>query len=178
MIVEYCEFGNLRHFLMSNRDYFVNQLNPITGEIDKSITHNITNGQAYQNVDIISSAIKQQEYLKNGSIRYVDLLHQSTSSDSDYINTGGESNGSVNPNPSSDPKMLTFNNRNYIGSRASQSSITSKRAFFRNNYQKAQEVATSDLLCYAFQCARGMDYLTSRKASLNSVFFLFEFLTF
>ena len=28
VIVEYCEFGNLRHFLMSNRDSFINELEP------------------------------------------------------------------------------------------------------------------------------------------------------
>lgn len=28
VIVEYCEFGNLRHFLLSNRDTFLNELEP------------------------------------------------------------------------------------------------------------------------------------------------------
>lgn len=28
VIVEYCEFGNLRHFLLSNRDTFINELEP------------------------------------------------------------------------------------------------------------------------------------------------------
>ena len=28
VIVEFCEFGNLRHFLMANRETFVNELEP------------------------------------------------------------------------------------------------------------------------------------------------------
>lgn len=28
VIVEYCEFGNLRHFLLSNRETFINELEP------------------------------------------------------------------------------------------------------------------------------------------------------
>lgn len=43
VIVEYCEFGNLRHFLMSNRSLFVNQLNEVTGQIDRTIQLRCTN---------------------------------------------------------------------------------------------------------------------------------------
>lgn len=41
VIVEYCEFGNLRHFLLSNRDHFVDQLDPTTGHIDPAKLHEL-----------------------------------------------------------------------------------------------------------------------------------------
>lgn len=40
VIVEYCQFGNLRHYLIANRDNFINQLNPLNGKIDRSIIRN------------------------------------------------------------------------------------------------------------------------------------------
>ena len=121
---------------------------------------NYLSRETYQNVDIVNSSIKSTEYLKNGgAIRYVDLLHQSSiESTNDYINTSG-SNGSV-PHKISDTSLLAYYNHSYVGCRT-----LSKKKLVGNNsqYQKAQVVTTSDLLCYAFQCARGMEYLTYRK---------------
>lgn len=37
VMVEYCRFGNLRHYLLSHRNYFVDQINYETGLIDASI---------------------------------------------------------------------------------------------------------------------------------------------
>lgn len=37
VIVEYCRYGNVQNFLQKHRTYFVDQINPITDEIDPSI---------------------------------------------------------------------------------------------------------------------------------------------
>lgn len=37
VIVEYCRFGNIQNFLQKHRSFFVNQINPETDEIDRSI---------------------------------------------------------------------------------------------------------------------------------------------
>lgn len=37
VIVEYCRFGNVQNFLQKHRDYYVDQINPETDEIDCSI---------------------------------------------------------------------------------------------------------------------------------------------
>ncbi|KAK8769536.1 hypothetical protein V5799_013999, partial [Amblyomma americanum] len=37
VIVEYCKFGNLRHYLLRHRESFINQLNPETGKVDPDI---------------------------------------------------------------------------------------------------------------------------------------------
>lgn len=37
VIVEYCRFGNVQNFLLKNREFFVDQVNPETDEIDTTI---------------------------------------------------------------------------------------------------------------------------------------------
>ncbi|RWS19829.1 vascular endothelial growth factor receptor-like protein, partial [Leptotrombidium deliense] len=37
VIVEFCRCGNLREYLLARREYFVNQINPITGLIDNKV---------------------------------------------------------------------------------------------------------------------------------------------
>lgn len=39
VIVEYCRFGNLRHYLLRHRGNFIDQINPETGEIDMAVRH-------------------------------------------------------------------------------------------------------------------------------------------
>ncbi|KAK8785508.1 hypothetical protein V5799_008125 [Amblyomma americanum] len=39
VIVEYCKFGNLRHYLLRHRGRFINQLNPETGRVDPDICY-------------------------------------------------------------------------------------------------------------------------------------------
>lgn len=39
VIVEYCKFGNLRHYLLRHRERFVNQLNPETGKVDPDMCY-------------------------------------------------------------------------------------------------------------------------------------------
>ncbi|KAK8759242.1 hypothetical protein V5799_003128 [Amblyomma americanum] len=39
VIVEYCKFGNLRHYLLRHRERFINQLNPETGRVDPDICY-------------------------------------------------------------------------------------------------------------------------------------------
>lgn len=37
VIVEYCRFGNVQNFLLKHREYFINQINPETDQIDPTI---------------------------------------------------------------------------------------------------------------------------------------------
>lgn len=37
MIVEYCRYGNLHNYLLRHRKDFINQIDPVTGQIDPSI---------------------------------------------------------------------------------------------------------------------------------------------
>lgn len=38
VIVEYCKYGNLRDFLLKQRDNFISQIDEVTGQLDFSIT--------------------------------------------------------------------------------------------------------------------------------------------
>lgn len=43
VIVEFCKYGNAHNYLLSHRHKFVDQLDPVTGEIDLSKTSAIEN---------------------------------------------------------------------------------------------------------------------------------------
>ncbi|KAH7643343.1 vascular endothelial growth factor receptor 3 [Dermatophagoides farinae] len=212
VIVEYCQFGNLRHYLIANRDNFINQLNPLTGKVDRSIIRINNNGiqqsVLYQNVDILTPHTPDSPSNKerfdyfianngNGSaamagISYVDLLNRqmaNTSSSNggvDYINTAITNpiitttniNGIVNVSSTG----VAYYNNNYgspgicnknfsvVGNGQSKrpSSSSSSNRFQRqwssiSQRRQGRTVTTSDLICWAFQCSRGMDYLTMRK---------------
>lgn len=48
IIVEYCEYGNVQNLLMKNRKYFINQINPETDKIDKSIQEKRSSACEYE----------------------------------------------------------------------------------------------------------------------------------
>ncbi|KAJ6224976.1 hypothetical protein RDWZM_003521 [Blomia tropicalis] len=131
VIVEFCEFGNLRHFLYTNRDSFINELEqppPLYGD--------------YQNFEFIQSQLNHR--------RSTEPSTPSTP------NTPNENN--INTNGGQGSPLAYFNHNYVSGNSSFTSSFTFKRP--RSN---ATRVSTSDLKCFAFQCARGMEYLTSRK---------------
>lgn len=168
VIVEYCKYGNLRHYLLAYRDSFVNQLNPKTGLIDPTIKtvqkvrkqSNSTNGRSpvYENV-FAANGIANPNYAtsqtsginpKKESVRYADILHnqQSGSYSNGYI-TSVNSNGATTQDTGQDSSSGT-NSGGYRGESAHKKT-------------KDKVVTTCDLLCFAFQCARGMQYLAHRK---------------
>ncbi|CAG2168317.1 unnamed protein product [Oppiella nova] len=115
VIVEYCKFGNLRHYLLAYRDSYVNQLNANTGLIDPTIKtiqdmkkhSNSMNGRTpvYENV-FAANGITNPNYttsshmtainVKKESVRYADILHNqhSGSYTNGYI-TSVNSNGNT-----------------------------------------------------------------------------------
>lgn len=134
VIVEFCEFGNLRHFLYTNRDSFINELEqppPLYGD--------------YQNFEFIQSQLNHRRSTEPSTPSTPNTPNENN------INTNG---GQGSP--------LAYFNHNYV---SGNSSFTSSFPFKRPR-SNATRVSTSDLKCFAFQCARGMEYLTSRKVML------------
>lgn len=43
VIVEFCRFGNLQHYLLRHRDSYINQVDAITGKINYNIGSNVLN---------------------------------------------------------------------------------------------------------------------------------------
>jgi len=173
VIVEYCKFGNLRHYLLAYRDSFVNQLNSQTGLIDPNIQTiqekiKISNVNSkispnYENV-FAANGINNPNYAptqiatitKKDTVRYADIMHQqSESCTNGYINT------SSNTGQETGCDSASGTGSGYKG--------VSIRKTAKNNV-----LTTSDLLSFAFQCALGMQYLANRKVLKVSVFIFFN----
>lgn len=107
VILEYCEHGSLRQFLLNNRTNFINQLDLETGEIDTNILEK--QYYNYANEEAINSMQRESDDC------YLELT------------TGVESRASMKKKSSTEP------------------------------------ITSTDLVCFAFQISRGMEYLASRK---------------
>ncbi|XP_035226687.1 vascular endothelial growth factor receptor 3-like [Stegodyphus dumicola] len=156
VIVEYCCFGNLRHFLLKHKGTFIDQLDHQSGQLDPSISTlpgspflNIKDNMAvYSN--ILGIAMDNPTYSEQ-SLNYADLAHQQVTNDS---GTGI----SVLTNPSGS----SINDR-YFRNSFSLSPVGCGSECCNEESAKNHFITTCDLLCFAFQCARGMEYLASRK---------------
>lgn len=110
VILEYCEHGSLRQFLLNNRPNFINQLDLETGEIDTNILEK--QDYNYANEEVINSMRREPA---DSSDCYLELT------------TGEQSRASIKKRSTIDP------------------------------------ITSTDLVCYAFQISRGMEYLAARK---------------
>ncbi|XP_071035506.1 vascular endothelial growth factor receptor 3 [Parasteatoda tepidariorum] len=136
VIVEYCCYGNLRHFLLKHKGSYLNQLDH--RQLDASLPASPLFKDNMLGMD--NPTYRQQ------SLNYADLAHHQGVNDS---GTGI----SVFTSPSGS----TTTSERYLRSAFSLPSST------EDNWNEEAGITTCDLLCFAFQCARGMEYLASRK---------------
>ncbi|XP_013790768.1 vascular endothelial growth factor receptor kdr-like [Limulus polyphemus] len=158
MIVEYCQYGNLRHYLLQHQQNYINQINPKTGKIDPNIStlpgstrlkdKNKENYFQYRSIDSVM-AVENPTY-KNKSLKYVELMHGQTS---DFTSYSGEVNMSESVEFTDVNNSGSTVNSEYIGRDSVKEEGKNSDVF----------VSTCDLLCWAFQVSRGMEYLESRK---------------
>lgn len=136
VIVEYCHFGNLHNYLLRHRDNFIDQIDPTTGKLDVNI------GQ-----DILSKANN-----------YDDV--NSHSNNSDNTRSGVES-----VTYTQDSQGVTLATGEISMSNTSSSSQPDWRTNYRGDYKdkNLRPICTQDLTSWAFQVARGMEYLSDRK---------------
>ncbi|XP_020798926.1 vascular endothelial growth factor receptor 1 isoform X6 [Drosophila serrata] len=141
VIVEYCRFGNIQNFLLRNRKCFINQISPETDHIDP----NIMTQRFSENFD----------------------LHRNSDNDPRSGTRAGRP-GSGSATYSYDRQMDTCNTVMTTVPEDDQiMSNNSVQPAWRSNYKtdstEAMSVTTVDLVSWAFQVARGMDYLSSKK---------------
>ncbi|XP_014471193.1 PREDICTED: vascular endothelial growth factor receptor 1 [Dinoponera quadriceps] len=145
VIVEYCRFGNLHNYLLRHRTDFVNQIDPNTGKLDNTIGLDVLTRTASINS---SNRIKYAALSFSRSLSAnsgIDAVHYcpQISSDSQEICLS-PNGGSILSNNSSQPGWRS----NYHGD-------------YKDHNLKP--ICTQDLLSWAFQVARGMEYLSQRK---------------
>lgn len=153
VIVEYCRFGNLHNYLLRHRDEFIDQIDPKTGMVDPTI------GQ-----EILERA---DSFSKNGRVKYAALAFTNSHSGGD-VAVDYRAAGAMVPSSNSSGSeadhvsMLPAGEDDYV---LSNNSIQPEwRSNYRGDYKgNVRPTCTCDLLCWAFQVAKGMEYLASRK---------------
>ncbi|XP_044748223.1 vascular endothelial growth factor receptor 1-like isoform X2 [Coccinella septempunctata] len=157
VIVEYCKFGNLHNYLYRHRENFINQVDPQTGQIDFSI------GQ-----DILERSYSLASNKSSYPMKYAALSFRSSSGksnvdgrrDSELCSTAKTESTIVSMSPNTDQVSVEEG--------VTSSSSNNVQPEWRSNYKadykgSVRPIATKDLLAWAFQVARGMEYLASRK---------------
>ncbi|XP_046599391.1 platelet-derived growth factor receptor alpha isoform X3 [Neodiprion lecontei] len=145
VIVEYCRFGNLHQYLQRHRATFIDQIDPLTKKIDPNIGMELLARRkiiASQNRSYdteLSRSISPQSSNGHSGTQMVDY-RQITQFD--------------DVNMSHDPAVLSKN-----------SVQPGWRSNYRGDYveDNLNPVCTRDLLCWAWQVSRGMEYLSSRN---------------
>ncbi|XP_011299616.1 vascular endothelial growth factor receptor 1 isoform X1 [Fopius arisanus] len=142
VIVEYCRYGNLHNYLLRHRSDFVNQIDPATGKIDVSIGLELLNR---------TLSVGSNNRIKYAALSFSRSLSMNSSGDSGPYSPGPDSQG-VNMSPDG---MVLSNN----------SVQPAWRSNYRGDYKDSnlKPICTQDLLSWAFQVARGMEYLSQRR---------------
>ncbi|XP_044736869.1 vascular endothelial growth factor receptor kdr-like [Chrysoperla carnea] len=145
VIVEYCRYGNLLYYLHRHRRDFVNQIDPLTGDFNTSIGGDDFRRRGSSNVN---SPLHSPISFFNRTVAGLDYRAEPEVSTSQESNT----------RPTSfDKQSDTVSSNN-----------SSEQPEWRSNYQAdyydhKAPICSKDLLCWAFQIARGMEYLVSRR---------------
>ncbi|KAH6936568.1 hypothetical protein HPB50_019178 [Hyalomma asiaticum] len=152
VIVEYCKFGNLRHYLLRHRARFVNQLNPLTGKVDPDMCYSpnsptsTSSGFRFAISNPVYCQQRQQQQ-HTPTLKYADLAMSATPT-----SNGNEFSFSVSDTTDGFPPDSGNN-----------TTLISGSSLRDHGDMHDAPLTTRDLLCFAFQCARGMEYLASRK---------------
>ncbi|XP_069682523.1 vascular endothelial growth factor receptor 1-like isoform X2 [Periplaneta americana] len=162
VIVEYCRFGNLHNYLLRHREDFVDQIDPKTGQIDPTLgMEHLTRTESIKSKSRLkyaalsfSSTSGEGGHSGDMAVDYRAACTRPGDRSPDLTGSDIEANLiSMTPTGEHDEFMLSNN-----------SIQPDWRSNYKGDYKgMTRPVCTRDLLCWAFQVARGMEYLASRK---------------
>ncbi|XP_059483009.1 vascular endothelial growth factor receptor 1-like isoform X2 [Neocloeon triangulifer] len=144
VVVEYCCFGNLQQFLLRHRKNFIDQV--VNDKIDANI------GKDLLEQSLIEDKKAREANEDRPPNRYSTNSFEEVASCSQ-----------VNTNPTG----YQWNTANTVSTCAGGDS--GNQPLWRSNYRSdatrpdTHPVCTKDLVCWAYQVAKGMEYLASRK---------------
>ncbi|XP_059619407.1 vascular endothelial growth factor receptor 1 isoform X2 [Phlebotomus argentipes] len=178
VIVEYCRFGNVQNFLLKHRDYFINQINQETDEIDPTIltpeqrwSHDSGQGLKYLKLSFSNNHVNNNS--KGEERRVPSMMSKKGDGPASHINSKGYLRHSgmdtfIGGMDSCNTEATLISAYAEGGEDNMVLSNNSVQPVWRSNYRMdykgpARTVTTSDLVCWGFQVARGMDYLASRN---------------
>ncbi|KAF2903028.1 hypothetical protein ILUMI_03160 [Ignelater luminosus] len=160
VIVEYCRFGNLHNYLLRHRNSFIDQIDAKTGKIDYTFGADILE----RSFSVSSNKSKSQSpIVKYAALSFSRSDNPIPNSMADYrgnFNYSGETafTGStavsMSPTVEGEDSLLTSTN----------SAQPEWRSNYHGDYKgNVKPICTKDLITWAFQVARGMEYLASRR---------------
>ncbi|CAH0554005.1 unnamed protein product [Brassicogethes aeneus] len=136
VIVEFCPYGNLHNYIQRHRNHFVNQINPTTQSVDFTIGVEVLE-KVYSASN--SSAVEDPGSSKGSSVYYTARTEMSSLSNNCEVNDEFYLSNNCCIQPDS--------GANYKG----------------DCKENVKPIFTKNLICWAFQVSRGMEYLASRK---------------
>ncbi|XP_063699652.1 vascular endothelial growth factor receptor kdr-like isoform X2 [Culicoides brevitarsis] len=170
VIVEYCRFGNVQKFLLKHRTSFVDQIKKDTDEIDPTI---LENEYRWSNNSVYNISTGSHNSCGNGKLG-VKYMNVRFPNESNYYNVTSDraSNSGFNPSGHINSQGYVRHSGFAVDSANTEATLLSRgdeserplSSGYQSEYRgPVRNVTTSDLVCWSFQVARGMDYLASRK---------------
>nr|XP_033321453.1 vascular endothelial growth factor receptor 1-like [Megalopta genalis] len=142
VIVEYCRFGNLHNYLLRHRGDFINQIDSATGKFDPSI-----------GLDLLTrtASVCSTNRIKYAELSFSRSISRNLGTDSVQYHAAATDSQGISMSPD--------------GTVLSNGSTQPGWCNYRGDYKdyNLKPICTQDLLSWAFQVARGMEYLSQRK---------------
>uniref|UniRef100_A0A6P7FZS9 Vascular endothelial growth factor receptor 1-like n=1 Tax=Diabrotica virgifera virgifera TaxID=50390 RepID=A0A6P7FZS9_DIAVI len=155
VIVEYCRFGNLQNYLLRHREHFINQIDPHTGKFDYKI--------GLEHLDRTYSVSSNRSQVQSPLMKYAAVAFSDSAYGARLVPPSPM--GDYRAHAASEATDMTTVTQGDDGAVLSNNSVQPEwRSNYKGDYKgNIYPISTNDLIAYAFQVARGMEYLASRK---------------
>ncbi|XP_021926551.1 vascular endothelial growth factor receptor 1-like isoform X2 [Zootermopsis nevadensis] len=159
VIVEFCRYGNIHNYLLRHRDDFIDQMDHTTGRLNLALgMEKLCRSQSSKSKISLKQRLLSYTSTVTGD-SYSGGINSELHAPSTPRTTempGLTSDMAVVSSPTGEPDECLLSN--------SSSEQPDWRVKYRGDYKgSTMPVCSHDLFCWAFQVARGMEYLVSRK---------------